>query len=68
MTELVLGVGVPLFLAFSGSIYAMGRLKQTVEQLGRKMDTLDDMRSTINDMSNRLTALEVTVGRRESDG
>ena len=68
MTEAIVGVGVSLFLAFSGSIFALGRLKQTVDSLAEKMQGLDEMRATINDMSNRLTALEVTVGRREHDG
>lgn len=68
MIGALIGVGGAIFLAFSGGIYALGRLRQTVDDVKQQLNGFADMRGMITDMSNRLTALEVVVGRRGIDG
>jgi len=68
MTAILAGVSTTLFLALLSAIYSFGRLKQTVDGLGDKIEEFNEIRVKVDDISTRLTTVEVMVGRRISDG
>jgi len=62
-----LAIAVPLFLTFMGTIFALGKMKQTIDDLVTKVGDLSGMRDKMDDISTRLTVLETTIGRRATD-
>jgi len=63
-----LAIAVPLFLAFIGAIFAMGKMKQTMDDLVTKVGDLAGMRDKMDDISTRLTVLETKIEGRDTYG